>query len=128
MLSKEQSATLESLPGWKEFCEMPDDDHTLDLHGYPVWQALETATAKVKEAWERGWKEVKLIHGAPDIGHWQTAWAVGRGGIKWGLRGLLSQGEWNQYVYPRRSRRHRIGDGAMTLAITPRNGKDEGTK
>ena len=95
-----------------------DNNHTLDLHGYPVWQALETAVAKVKEAWEKGWEEVAPIH-APDIRHWQTASVLGRGGIKWGLRGLLAQGEWDAYVYPRRSRRHRIGDGAMTLAVRP---------
>ena len=102
---------------------MPDDDQTLDLHGYPVRQALEIAEEKVKEAWAKGWEEVTLIHGAPDIRHWQTASIFGRGGIKWGLRGLLAQGEWNQYVYPRRSRRHRIGDGAMTLAVRQKEAK-----
>ena len=55
----------------------------VDLHGYPVWEAVEVATAKIREAWEKGFEEITLIHGAPDIYHHRIAWVVGRGGIKW---------------------------------------------
>ena len=157
MLSKEQIRALESIPGWKEFCKMSDEeftawcekssedgkqihkspdssthanavakDHTLDLHGYPVQQALEVAEEKVKEAWEKGWGEVTLIHGAPDIRHWQTALAYGRGGLSGVCEGCCS-GERDQYVYPRRSRRHRICDGTMTLAVRQKEAKGRNT-
>ena len=55
----------------------------VDLHGYPVWEAVEVATAKIREAWEKGFEEITLIHGVPDIYHHRIAWVVGRGGIKW---------------------------------------------
>ena len=29
-------------------------NRTIDLHGYPVWEAVEVATASIKEAWEQG--------------------------------------------------------------------------
>lgn len=89
----------------------------VDLHGYPVWQALEVADEKVKEAWENGCRYITLIHGAPEIRHHKTAWQVLRGGIKWGLRGKLARGEWMQYAYQRRSRQHVIEDGFMTLRL-----------
>jgi hypothetical protein len=94
----------------------------VDLHGYPVWQAIEVATEKIREAWERGLEEITLIHGAPDIRHHATAWALGRGGIKWALRGFLARGEWSEWVYGRRSTKHIIENGAMTLALRP-NGR-----
>jgi hypothetical protein len=52
------------------------------------------ATAGIKEAWEQGKTHITLIHGAPDIRHHQIAWMLGRGGIKWALRGCLARGEW----------------------------------
>jgi hypothetical protein len=91
----------------------------VDLHGYRVWQAVEVASEKVREAWEQGYEQITLIHGAPDIHHHATAWTLGRGGIKWALRGCLSRGEWNEWVYNRRSKKHIIEDGAMTLALRP---------
>lgn len=30
------------------------DRMEIDLHGYPVWQALEVADEKIKEAWTKG--------------------------------------------------------------------------
>lgn len=98
----------------------PNGMYVLDLHGYPVRQAVELAERMVKAAWEAGFEFIKVIHGAPDIRHKLSASVLGRGGIKCELRDCLSRGDWNQYVYPRRSRRHRIDDGSMILAL--RNG------
>jgi hypothetical protein len=92
----------------------------VDLHGYPVWEAVEIATKKIRQAWEQAFEEITLIHGAPDIGHHTTASALGRGDIKWSLRGCFARGEWKQWVYSRRSKKHSIEDGAMTLALRPK--------
>jgi len=90
----------------------------VDLHGYPVWQAREVAENTIEEALRQpDVASITLIHGAPYIRHHAAARALGRGGIKWSLRGCLARGEWDQWVYPRRSRKHRIGDGSMTLAL-----------
>ena len=89
----------------------------IDLHGYPVWEAVELATQKVQEAWTLGYQEITLIHGSPNIYHHAIASALGRGGIKWRLRGCLARREWMEWVYHRRSKKHDIGDGAMTLAL-----------
>ena len=90
----------------------------VDLHGYPVWQALEVAEAAILDANQQpGVNSITLIHGAPDIRHHAVAQALRRGGIKWSLRGCLARGEWDKWVYPRWSKRHRIGDGSMTLAL-----------
>ena len=98
----------------------PGDMYVLDLHGYPVGQAIGIAEDTIKAAHDAGFGFVKLIHGAPDIRHKMTAEVLGRGGIKWELRGCLARGDWSEFVYPRRSMKHRIGDGAMILAL--RNG------
>ena len=95
----------------------PGDMYVLDLHGYPVRQAVEIAGDTVKAAYEAGFEYIKLIHGAPDVEHRMTAQVLGRGGIKWELRGFLARGDWSRYVYPRRSAKHGIGDGAMALAL-----------
>jgi hypothetical protein len=99
----------------------------VDLHGYPVWEAVQVATEKIREAWEKGFEQITLIHGAPDIYHHRIASACGRGGIKWSLRGCLARGEWGEWVYSRRSTKHVIEDGAMTLALRP-NGRPGQTK
>ena len=91
--------------------------YVLDLHGYPVWQAVELATQSIRAAYEAGFEFIKLIHGAPDIRHHLTAQVLGRGGIKWSLRGCLSRGEWSDFVYSRRSSKHVIDDGSMTLKL-----------
>jgi hypothetical protein len=93
----------------------------IDLHGYPVWEALEVADKEIEKAWKQPDVEsITLIHGAPDVYHHAVARQLGRGGIKWALRGRLAQGEWSNMVYGRRSKRHIIEDEAMTLALRPR--------
>lgn len=99
-----------------------DPQHVVvDLHGCSVTEALGETIIAVREAWEQEKRWVTLIHGAPDIRHWKAASVLGRGGIKWVLRGMLFRGELDQYVFGRRSARHRIEDGAMTLAVRPKN-------
>src|SRR5579885_595131 len=104
--------------------EESDDEDTvvLDLHGYSVWEAVELAEETIRKAWERGCRYVQLIHGAPDIRHWKIASVLGRGAIKWTLRGFLARGDWNELVYGRRSRRHQIDDGSMILESVPKGG------
>ena len=55
----------------------------LDVHGYTVDTAVIAIEGKLSEAWEAGYAELKVIHGAPDI---QTQEQVGgRGSIKHGI-------------------------------------------
>ena len=91
----------------------------VDLHDFTLIEAQEVADRKVQEAWEKGYKTITLIHGSPLIRHHMVARVLGRGSIKWVLRGRLAQGAWSQFVYNRRSVKHRIDDGSMTLAVRP---------
>ena len=91
----------------------------IDLHGDPVVDAVEIADQKIREAWENGSERVTVIHGSPRITHHIQAQHLGRGGIKWALRGRLAQGAWMKYAYNRRSTKHSILDGSMTLALRP---------
>ena len=40
----------------------------VDMHGYSHMTAIQVAREKVKEAYEHGFKHIKLIHGAEDKG------------------------------------------------------------
>lgn len=99
-----------------------DDTLVLDLHGYSTWQAVELAEESIQKARHRGYRFIEIIHGAPDIYHWKLVQIMERGSIKWALRGALSRGQWKEHVYGRRSRRHDIRDGSMTLALRPSDG------
>ena len=97
----------------------------IDLHGYPVWEAVEVAQAGIEEAFKQpDVDSITLIHGAPDVRHHAIAAQVGRGGIKWALRGRLAKGEWKGWVYGRRSKKHIIEAGAMTLALRKRTAEE----
>jgi hypothetical protein len=102
-----------------------DATAVVDLHGYPASQALDLAAEAVERAWNDQRKFITLIHGAPDVGHWAQVNSAGRGSIKWGLRGALARGEWGRFVYSRKSNRHRIDAGSMTLALRPFAVSDE---
>ena len=71
---------------------------TVDLHGYPVWQAVKIAEQKIKEARESGCSHVTFSHGSPGIRHHQQARSYRRGGIKGELRGELACGACNAWV------------------------------
>lgn len=90
---------------------------SLDLHGYGTYDAMDAVVAFVKKAHEDGEDYIEIIHGAPDVRHHMHVQIVGRGSIKWGLRGLLNRGELNKWVYPRRSKKHKIYDGSMILRV-----------
>jgi hypothetical protein len=97
----------------------PAGIYKLDLHGYPVIEALELAEDIVHQCWLSGFDRITIIHGSPNIRNRMQSQCMGRGGIKWGLRSLLYQGDWSRYVYPRRSAKHFIDDGYMVLALRP---------
>ncbi len=81
-------------------------------------EAAEVAEAGIEKAFEQpDVGSITLIHSAPDVRHHALARQLGRGGIKWALRGRLAQGGWKKWVYGRRSKKHVVEDGAMTLAL-----------
>jgi hypothetical protein len=69
----------------------------LDLHGYDVLTALDLARLTVEEAYANGYQAVEILHGARDVTS-HVAGGEGRGGIKWGLRGMLERGEFKALV------------------------------
>ena len=90
------------------------DSVTVDLHGYGWMEGTAVGAAVVEQAWLRGLKSVKLIHGK------SSSRAFGRSGtIKWSLRGLLAHSHLLEFAYYRRSVRHAIYDGSMVLALKP---------
>lgn len=91
----------------------------VDLRGYTIGEAEEIADQKVREAWENGYKRITLIHGCSYVRHHKTATILAQGGVKWTLRSRLAQGCWDQYVFPRRSKRHDVNEWCMTLGVRP---------
>lgn len=65
-----------------------------DLHGLDVLSAVRFATTRVREAYENGFDEIELLHGAPDV---RAPAPDGRGRIKWELRRLLERGELDRW-------------------------------
>ncbi len=65
-----------------------------DLHGLDVVTAVRFAVTRVREAYENGYDEVELLHGAPDV---REPVVSGRGRIKWELRQLLDRGELDRW-------------------------------
>ncbi len=92
----------------------------LDLHGYPVSAAREVAREFVKAAWEAGWDHVVLIHGARAARHPQSKLVLsGYGGIKWSLRGMLHDGEFDPYARSASSSLHRHEPTRLIIALEP---------
>lgn len=93
----------------------------IDLHGYPVWQAREVAREFVKVAWEAGHGQVTLIHGARAADHpWSGLVRSGYGGIKWSLRSMLRNREFEPYARGPRSRKHHRDPTHLVIALRPR--------
>ncbi len=65
-----------------------------DLHGFDVLAALQFAVTRVREAYENGYDEIELRHGAADVREQVTD---GRGRIKWALRDLLENGQLDRW-------------------------------
>lgn len=91
----------------------------VDLHGYGVSHARTVARQKIREAWENGFQHITLIHGAAAVRRPGMAWSGGYGRIKWHLRDMFSRGKWRLYLYHGGSRKHRLDDGYMRLAVRP---------
>ncbi len=65
----------------------------VDLHNYSIRTALIAAREKIKEAYEHGFRHVKLIHGAANI----TSKNEGAS-IKFALRTMLKSGELDKWI------------------------------
>jgi hypothetical protein len=85
----------------------------LDLHGYDVLTALDLARLTVAEAFANGYQAVDILHGARDVTS-HVAGGEGRGGIKWGLRGMLDRGEFNALVAS-----SQVMEGRLRLELKP---------
>lgn len=85
----------------------------LDLHGYDVLTALDLARLTVSEAYANGYQAVEILHGARDVTS-HVAGGEGRGGIKWGLRGMLERGEFNAQVAS-----SQVMEGSLRLELKP---------
>lgn len=65
----------------------------VDLHNYSIRTALIAAREKIKEAYEHGFRHIRLIHGAANIvskNEHKT--------IKYSLRTMLKSGEFDRWV------------------------------
>ena len=65
----------------------------VDLHNYSIKTALIAAGEKIKEAYEHGFRHIRLIHGAANIVSRNE-----RRTIKYLLRTMLKNGEFDKWV------------------------------
>ncbi len=65
----------------------------VDLHNYSTITALRASREKIREAYEHGFRNVKLIHGAANIKNKKDG-----GSIKFKLRSMLKSGELDKWV------------------------------
>jgi len=72
----------------------------VDLHGYDVLTAVDLALTRVREAYESGYGEVELLHGAAAV---TTPVDEGRGRIKSELRRMFDAGRFDPWVDRSRS-------------------------
>ncbi|CAG1004243.1 MAG: Smr domain protein [Candidatus Methanoperedens nitroreducens] len=81
----------------------------VDLHNYSTGTALMAAREKIKEAYEHGFRHVKLIHGAANITDKNEG-----GSIKFALRAMLKSGELDKWIDKNGSR---VRDESLILEI-----------
>ena len=84
----------------------------VDLHGYTHMTAIWVMNEKIKEAYEHGFKHVKLIHGAAYIMKLECC-----GSIKFALREKLRKGELGRWIEEKGSKNHEVNDGYIILAL-----------
>ena len=84
----------------------------VDLHNYSHRTAIQTAREKIKEAYKHGFRYIRLIHGAADVKHKEDG-----GSIKFALRSMLKSGELARWVEERGSKKHKINDESLVLAL-----------
>ncbi len=85
----------------------------VDLHDYSHETAIIVSREKIKEAYEHGFKYIRLIHGAPDIRDKKEG-----GSIKFALRAMLRRGELDRWV-DNGSKNHRFDGGSLLLSLRP---------
>ncbi len=84
----------------------------VDLHEYTHRTALLLAREKVKEAYEHGYKTVRLIHGAANVRGRDNG-----GSIKFALRDMLKKGDFNSWAEGRESKGHKVQDASIVLVL-----------
>ncbi len=84
----------------------------VDLHDYSHRTAITAAREKIKEAYDHGFKYIRLIHGAAGIRNKEDG-----GSIKFALHSMLRRGEFDKWVQEKSSGGHRILDESIILAL-----------
>ena len=84
----------------------------VDLHNYSSRTALAAAREKIKEAYEHGFRYVRLIHGSTNIRNKEDG-----GSIKFALRRMLRSGELDKWVEEKGSKNHLVRDESVIFAI-----------
>jgi len=85
----------------------------VDLHNYTHITAISVSREKIKEAYDHGFKFIRLIHGATHIRDKNDG-----GSIKFALRAMLKRGELDRWV-DMGSKNHRFDGGYLLLALRP---------
>ena len=85
----------------------------VDLHDYSHRTAIAVSREKIKEAFEHGFKYIKIIHGARDVRNKKDG-----GSIKFALRAMLNSGELDMWV-DRGSKDHWFDGGSLLIALRP---------
>ncbi len=83
----------------------------VDLHDYSHRTAIAASREKIKEAYEHGFKYIRLIHGAADIKDKRDG-----GSIKFALHAILKRGELDRWV-DRGSKDHGFEGVSLLLAL-----------
>jgi DNA-nicking Smr family endonuclease len=85
--------------------------YSLDLHGFDVLGAVDATRLVVRDAYANGYDAVEVLHGAADVIDPVGA-GEGRGAIKFKLRRMYDQGEFNAYVASAEK-----GEGRLVLRL-----------
>ncbi len=85
----------------------------VDLHDYSHMTAINVSREKIKEAYDHGFKYIRLIHGAADILDKKDG-----GSIKFALRSMLKRGELDRWV-DKGSKENRFEGGSILLFLRP---------
>lgn len=86
----------------------------VDLHDYSHKTALTAARQKIKEAYEHGFRYIRLIHGSSNIRNKNDG-----GSIKFALRSMLKSRELAGWVLDLDSGKQRVRDESIILALRP---------
>lgn len=89
----------------------------LDLHGYDLHTAVDLVVACAAAAWEHGFEQLTILHGAAGVTSPTAVNASGRGAIKWAVRAALDKGEFDPWARPPRSARHTRGSRSSETGV-----------